>query len=501
MARRFGQNAFAAVSGVVTAAGLAVCLATGQGQIEVIKRAAGVTASGAAQIQATQYRTRKIPVLVAQARATGQGYAKAEWKVAGTAHAPAVVSGSARADYFGSGLLNGTIQFVGTPIRLAKVRSFPAKGTASLEGEAYIYQILQGKPAIGTATLYGTTYHLAYGTAVCGATAQGRMVWTAGAKAHAQAGCEATGQAAYTIALYGFEAFSEAAAYGHEAVTRDGVRYLEAFGEAIGEVLAENSFIGVHPSVSAFGTAEAEGRATYFFGGQGHAQGYCTLQGTMLAATTAVTLVESVSVASATGRIRAWHKFKGEAAVAAVGNGVPVVTETGIQGQSVSTSSGSGSVIVINTKVYPDTGYGVAQVKGTMNRVRSLAGGPVNVFAQGQLQMQRIHVGFGVAQAGATLNGIPNKTSLYGGKAQAKATGEVTNMQLELRPETAVATMQMTGQVERTHLAEGLAVAVAEGTGGIQVNDAAKAPIIRTVVVIEESRTAVVLSESRTVVV
>ena len=68
MALRFGQNAFAAVSGVVTAAGLAVCLATGQGKIEVTKHATGATASGAAQIQATQYRIRKIPVLVAQSQ-------------------------------------------------------------------------------------------------------------------------------------------------------------------------------------------------------------------------------------------------------------------------------------------------------------------------------------------------------------------------------------------------------------------------------------------------
>lgn len=501
MARRFGQNAFAAVSGVVTAAGLAVCLASGQGKIEVIKRASGVTASGVAQIQATQYRTRKIPVLVAQAKATGFGNAKADWKAKGTASAPATAYGRGKAEFFGSGHADVFGFMGGSPYRLAKARTFPAKGTASLEGEAYTYQILQGKPAIGTATLYGTTYHLAYGTGVCSASAQGRMVWTAGAKAHAQATCEGSGQAAYTIAAYGAEALAEAYVRGHEAVTRAGIRYLEAFGEAFGEVLAENSFIGVHPSVSAFGTAEAEGQATYFFGGQGHAQGYCTLQGTMLAATTAVTLVESVSLASATGRIRAWHKFKGEAAVTATGNGVPLVTETGIQGQGLSSSSGSGSVIVINTKVYPDTGYGEAYIKGTMNRVRALAGGPVNVFAHGQLQMQRIHVGYGVAQAGASLDGTPYKTSLYGGKAQAKATGQVTNLQLDIRPAPALATMQMQGQVKRTHFAGGLAIALATTTGGIQVNDAAKAPITRTVVVIEETRTAVVLIESRTVVV
>lgn len=501
MARRFGQNAFAAVSGVVTAAGLAVCLATATGKIEVTKRATGATASVVAQIQATQYRTRKIPVLVAQAKATAQGYAKADWLIAGTAHAPATAYGRGKAEFFGSGNAQASGYMGGTPYRLAKMRTLPAKGTATLQGEGYIYQILQGKPAVGTATLYGTTYHLAYGTAVVGATAQGRMVWTAGAKAHAQATADATGQAAYTVALYGLEAVVEAAARGHEAVTRSGVRYLEAFGEGLCEVIAENSFIGVHPSVTAFVTAEAESRATYFFGGKGHAQGYCTLQGTMLAATTAVTLVESVSVASATGRIRAWHKFKGEAAVTALGNGSPTVKKTGIEGQGISSAAGSGSVIVINTKVYPDTGYGVAHVYGKMNRVRALAGGPVNVFAQGQVQMQRIHKAFGVAQGNGILNGIPYKTTLSSGKAQAKATAQITNIQLDLRPAAAVGSITLSGQIERTHVCAGEAVATAISLVGIQVNDAAKAPSTRTVLVSEEVRTAQVPGESRTVVV
>lgn len=501
MARRFGQNAFAAVSGVVTAVGLAVCLATGQGQIEVIKRATGATASVVAQIQATQYRTRKIPVLVAAAQAMAQGNTQATWKVAGTAYAPATVTGWAKAEFFGSGLAEVSGYMGGTPYRLAKMWTFPAKGTATLEGEGYTYQILQGKPAIGTATLYGTTYHLAYGTAVVGATAQGRMVWTAGVKAHAEATAEATGQAGYTVALYGLEAVAGAAARGHEAVRRAGIRYLEAFGEGLCEVIAENSFIGVHPSVTAFVTAEAEGQATYFFGGKGHAQGYCTLQGTMLAATTAVTLVESVSVASATGRIRAWHKFKGEAAVVAQGNGTPAVTETSIQGQGIVTATGSGSVIVINTKVYPDDGYGVAYLNGKMNRVRALAGGPVNVFAQGQVQMQRIHNGFGVAQGNGVLNGLLYKTTLSSGKAQAKATVQITNIQLDLRPAAAIGSISLSGQIERTHVCAGEAIATAISLGGIQVNDAAKAPTTRTVLVSEEVRTAQVPGESRTVVV
>ena len=97
MALRFGQNAFAAISGVVTTAGLAVCLATAQGQIEVIKRTAGATASVVAQIQGTQYRIRKIPVLMAQAGATAQGNAKADWRAAGTVNASATAYGRSRA--------------------------------------------------------------------------------------------------------------------------------------------------------------------------------------------------------------------------------------------------------------------------------------------------------------------------------------------------------------------------------------------------------------------
>ena len=209
----------------------------------------------------------------------------------------------------------------------------------------------------------------------------------------------------------------------------------------------------------------------------------------------------SVSVASATGRIRAWHKFKGESVVAASGSGTPSVTKTGIQGQGLSSAAGLGSVIVINTKVYPDTGYGVANGKATMNRVRKLAGGPVTAYAVAQAQIERIHIGYGVANGEGTLNGIPYKTSLFGGKAQAKALAEVTNIQLDLWPAPGQGVVQALGQIERTHVAGGEATGVAMATGGIQVNDAAKAPTTRTVVVAEEFRTTVVLAESRTIVV
>ena len=501
MARLFGQNAFAAVSGVVTAAGLALCLATGQGQIEVIKRATGVTASGAAQIQATQYRTRKVPVLVAQARATASGNAKAAWFAAGTAQAGATSYGRGKAAFYASGTAEVSGYMGGSPYRLAKARTFPAKSTATLEGEAFIHQILYGKPAECRATLYGTTYHLAYGTAVCSASASGQVSWKAGVSSDAVATAAAEATAQYTMSLWPDTAHAEASVRAEDALTVDGVRYLEVFGEAVGTVVAENTHVAIYPSVTAFVTANLSGRAAYVLGGQGHAQGMCMLTGTMIAASTAVTLVQGDSLSTATGRLRAFHRFKGEAHVQALGNGVPVVTETGITGTAVSSASGSGSVQVRNTKVYPDDAYGTALLRGAMNRVKSVAGVAVNVYSLFQVRMQRNHMAHGVASAVGGLAGTQFRTRLFGGVAQAKASGQITNLQLSFPVAPAVATAQLLGQIQREQFISGEAVGEATSLAGIQVNDAARAPVNRTVLVLTESRTAVVLEESRTVIV
>jgi hypothetical protein len=501
MAHRFGQNAFAAVSGVVSAAGLAVCLAIGHGQIEVIKRATGVTASVAAQIQATQYRTRKIPVLVAQASANASGHAKADWLVAGIAQAGATGYGRGTADFFGYGYADGTVQFVGKPVRLAKVRTFPAKATATLEGEAFIHQILHGKPAECRATLYGTTYHLAYGTAVCTASASGQVSWKAGVTSEAMATAVAEATAQYTMSLWPDTAHVEASVRAEDALTVGGVRYLEVFGEAVGTVVAENTHVAIYPSVTAFVTANLSGRAAYVLGGQGHAQGLCTLTGTMIAASTAVTLVQGDSVSSATGRIRAHHRFKGEAHSQAVGNGIPLVTHTGVTGTGVSSASGSGTVQVRNTKVYPDDAYGTALLKGRMNRVKSVSGVGANVYSVFQVKMRRIQNAHGVASALATLAGKQYRTRLFGGAAHAQATGVVLNVHLSFPVAAAVVTAQLSGQIRRDQYLAGEAVAEATSLVGIQVNDAARAPITRTMVVLREARTTVVLQESRTIVV
>ena len=501
MAARFGQTTFGTVTGVVTAAGLAACLATAQGKIEVRKHASGSPAVAAAQIQGKAYRTRKIPVLVAQTQATAQGRIRADWKVSGLAQAVATGYGRGTADFFGSGYAPGAIQFTGTPVRLAKVRALPAKATATLEGEAFIHQILYGKPAECRATLYGTTYHLAYGTAVCSASASGQVSWKAGVTSEAMATAVAEATAQYTISLWPSAGNAEATVRAEDAVTIGGVRHLEVYGEAVATCVAENTHVAIYPSVTAVVSAQAEARAAYVLGGAGHAQGFCTLTGTMLAATTAVTLVQGDSLSTATGRLRAFHRFKGEAHVQAQGNGVPLVTETGITGTAVSSASGSGSVQVRNTKVYPDDGYGVAMLTGFMNRVKSVAGVAANAYSLFQVRMQRNHMAHGVASAVGGLAGTQFRTRLFGGVAQAKASGQITNLQLSFPVAPAVATAQLLGQIQREQFMSGEAVGEATSLVGIQVNDAARAPVNRTVLVLTESRTAVVLEESRTVIV
>lgn len=501
MARRFGQNAFAAVSGVVTAAGMAVCLVSAQGQIEVRKHATGATASVAAQIQGTQYRTRKIPVLVAQAQATASGNAKADWLVAGTAYAPATAYGRGTAEFFGSGEANAVFTFDASPYRIARTRGMVARGGAQAQAEAYLYQVLYGVPAKVSASLYGTTYHLAYGVAPGTASASGRITWHAGIKAEAFAGAAAEAAAHYTVTLWPIEAVGEATAYGEDAVTIGGVRYQEAYGRAVAEGLAENTHIAIYPSVTAWVSANLQGQAAYIVGAKGEAQGKATLSGTMIAASTAVTLVQGDSLAQATGRLRAFHKFKGTAEVQASGNGVPLVTETGVNGHGQVSATGVGTVQVRNTKVYPDTGYGVALLKGVMNRVKSLAGVSASAYSSVMVKVRRIHIGYGVAKGNGYLSGTQFRTRLFGGVAKAAAKAQILNLERIFVVRPAVGTAQAFGQIKRDHFISGIAVGSATSDVRVQVNDAVQAPVGRTVLVLNEPRLALATPESRTLVV
>lgn len=545
MAVRLGQTVFGTVSGVVTAAGFAVCLAAAQGKIEVRKHATGVTASAAAQIQGTQYRTRKIPVLTAQTTATATAYAKANWFAAGSAQANATAYGRGTADFFGSGYADGTIQFVGTPVRLAKVRPFPAKATATLEGEAFVHEILYGKPAECRATLYGTTYHLAYGTAVCSASGSGRVSWKAGVTTEAMATAVAEVTAQYTVSLWPGIGNVEATVRAEDAVTIGGVRYLEVYGEAIATCVAENTHVAIYPSVTAFVTSNLSGRAAYVLGGQGHAQGQSTLFGTMIAASTAVTLVQGDTQAQATGRIRAQHRFKGEAHGQAIGNGIPLVTHTGVSGTGISSAFGSGTVQVRNTKVYPDNAYGVAVIQGQQNRVRSLAGVSAWVYSTAQVQIRRVHIAYGVAVATATLVGQQRRTHFASGvatansvllgtqfpirersgtaqgqstaklqtvqwylkalpivfMAEAVATAQVHSVKRELAGLPAAGQASLGGQIKYTRMFSGVAGVTATSNVYIKVNNATAAPLTRKILVSADPRVIITPTESRTLVV
>lgn len=501
MAQRFGQTIFGMVSGVVTAAGLAVCLATAQGHIEVRKRVSGSPAVTTAQVQATAYRTLKIPVLVAQTSAVATGKTKAYWKASGTAQGAATVNGQALAYFYGNGQADGYVLFTGTPVRLTKPRTLPAKGEASISGEMYTFEFLYGKPAECSATLYGTTYHLAYGTAECSAQAQGRITWKAGVTSEGVSTGEAEGTAQYTIALWAEEAQVTATARAEDAVRIDGVRYLEVFGTAETTAEAVNTHIAIYPSVTVFVSAALEGRAAYVVGSGGHAQAEAVLEGTMLAAITAVTLVQGATVAQATGRIRAFHRFKGKAHVQATGNGVPIVTETGITGSSLSSATGSGTVLVTNTKVYPDTGYGVAKLSGGMNRVQFVSGAGASAYSQFSVKMEKIHNAHGVASAVSTLSGLQYRTRLLRGHAEGQATGKVLNLQLTFEVDQAVGTAELFGQMQRNHFASGIAEGFATSDTRVQVNDAVRAPSNRTLYVQNEERIVYALKEPRIIVV
>lgn len=500
---RLGQTLFGAALGIVTAAGLAGAMATANGSMEVRKRCFGSPAASTAVVSAKQYRTTRAKAQTAPAFALVSGKGTAYFYSSGLGKAAANAQGNLWAEFFASGSAEAYGRMSGQPVRLARLRPISAKGHANGEGTGYIFELMYPAPAKGVATGFGTTYHLAYGQAVGESLASGQVSWRAGAYGDALAQASAEAAAKYTIAFYGEDAVVTSALHWEPAVTIGGVRYVDAFGQATASIQAELTNWAYYPSVTAWASAYAEAKGQYTIGVNGEAVGSAYLAGSMIAAGTSAGIVQSESIAVASGRIRTFAKGYGSVNGTATGYGDALLTQTRAQGHGIASSTvvQVTQAVVKNTKAYPDDGYGVAKGRARMNRVRIMAGHPGFTEATVVVKVTKIHIAYGVAFSRAQLKGTQYRiVKSIGDQSQAKSLLNAT-IQLNLFPYPLTALAQLSGQQKRTTFAGGIAEAYAVGEGANQVNDAVKAPVSRTLVVTGEDRVVLVQAETRIIVV
>lgn len=498
-----GQTLFGATLGIVTAAGLAAAMATANGSMEVRKRCFGSPAASTAVVSAKQYRTTRAKAQTAPAFALVSGKGTAYFYSSGLGKAAANAQGNLWAEFFASGSAEAYGHMLGQPVRLARVRPISAKGFANAEGTGYIFELMYPAPAKGVATGFGTTYHLAYGQAVGESLASGQVSWRAGAYGEAQAQASAEAAAEYTIAFYGQDAVVTSSLHWEPTVTIDGVRHVDAFGQATASIHAKLTNWAYYPSVMAWASAYAEAKGQYTIGVNGEATGSANLSGSMIAADTSAGIVQSDSIAVASGRIRTFAKGYGSGNGIATGYGDALLTQTRAQGHGIASSTAvqAAQAVVKNTKAHPDDGYGVAKARAQMNRVRTMAGHPVFTEATVAVTVTKIHIAYGVAVGCAHLKGTQYRIrKSSGGNFLAKSQLSAKT-QLNLFPYPLTSLAQISGQQKRTTFAGGIAEAYAHGDGANQVNDAVKAPVSRTLVVTGEDRVVLVQAETRIIVV
>ena len=500
---RLGQTLFGAALGIVTAAGLAGAMATANGTMEVRKRCFGSPAASTAVVSAKQYRTTRAKAQTAPAFALVSGKGAAYFYSSGLSNAAANAQGNLWAEFFASGSAEAYGRMPGQPVRLAKLRPISAKGFANAEGTGYIFELMYPAPAKCVASGFGTTYHLAYGHAVGKSLSSGQVSWRAGAYGEAQAQASGEAAAEYTIAFYGEDAVVTSSLHWEPVVTIGGVRYVDAFGQATASIQAELTNWAYYPTVTAWASAYAGAKGQYTIGVNGKAVGSAYLAGNMIAADTSTGIVQSDSIAVASGRIRTFAKGYGSGNGIATGYGNALLTQTRAQGHGIASSTvvQATQAVVKNTKAYPDDGYGVAKGRARMNRVRTMAGHPGFAEANVVVKVTKIHIAYGVAVGRAQLKGTQYRTrKSSGGNSQAKAQ-LIARIQLNLFPYPVTALSQISGQQKRTTFAKGIAEAYALGDGANQVNDVVKAPVSRTLVVTGKNRVVLVQAETRIIVV
>lgn len=457
---RYGQSLFgAAVTGLVLAAGTAICSASATGRNEVTRLGAG-TAAVASTLQGTCHRDATGKGALAQAKALVSGAAQVEFHpLPVEIHCTATVTGRAQVDFsgYGQALANG--QVIGKAVR--RVRMFPRQARAYAYGEASAdtWQMAFGAPARATAWAFGTTHHVGGGRAQGLASASAKAVYERAAKGLALATAQGEATVLYTGGVSG-TAPATAHLAGDAAVTRQGVRYFEGVGVAQATAHAQLQTVVLFQQQQAFARCTAAAAAKVSLGGKGVAKARANAYGDALTMITGVTGVVGATAATAIGKAVYLAHGKGTA---------------------VAKASATGSALVKQTKTYGKT----AQAKAV---------------AQGQPRKQAAAKSQAVATA--TAQGRVLRTVMAKGIARPLATAKVTRLAIAVRGVVAAASASVQGTCLYTATAHPqAAMAIATATGFNQINDLTRAPISRTVFVEQHIRIIEVEQQLRLITV
>lgn len=437
MSLRFGQTLFGgAAVGLVSAAGIALCTAQAQASFNTIHPSAGTAESHAQVIAEGVRKTLGAPAsitvhshgsasAVAAYSGTGTAVGVANAPYAGIEYQPGLSVLDAQVVYSGYGWVWSTAVMQGQMFRYAKARGRAANLTATAEGDGFVFELGSPGPAVARAWGFGTTHYVGLGTAECTAGISSYASVQRGAEGEGVGYCGVLATTLHTQGGAGI-AVATVQVSGEPAVQVGETRYFTSSGSLTCSAEVRNTFVGIHQAQTGKSGAFAEGRGWYRLGAKGEAIATATLSGDALAAATGVTGVVGDSRSSATARAVMFANAKATGVGAATLGATATVTNTKVYGAPALSTAHTSNVIptlTINTKVYPDTGYGVAQVLGTQYRTSPTQGSPAFVLAQGEASGIRRQVGYGVvlSRALGTADSIRINTKVYGEPAAANS--------------------------------------------------------------------------------
>lgn len=483
---------------LVTAAGTAVCAASATANAQKTR-----VAGGAASVKATvtlapkRTATAHPQPINCTAAATGRGAAQ-RWSVSGLAAALAQVSGRSRVDFVAAAsVANAYGQVNAQPLRRARAFARQAQAFATLDGQGYIFELAYPSPARATAWGFGTTYQTGHGEALATAALSGQGAWASGGAGRAVVEVIANATWAYTAGGQGVGVV-KATAWADAAVRREGIRYFEGFGIAEASANCFLTTLAIYQSQTAHAYAHLVQSSIQIRGARGKGKAYATAIADALTVGTAATLLTGTTHAVASGRAQLGACGRGAVSSKATAIGAPLVRPTKNYGAMASAlAMASAAATVCSTKVYPDTAYGVATAKATMNRIRRVVGQPASADAVlSNTAFVRNRVAVGVALAQVALSAASTKTQHFAGLASADAVGAISvAISVRAQPVLARASMTLVPKRDTYGIASGAGRATASGYN--QVNDLLRAPAARTLVVEAPPRLFDVPAETR----
>lgn len=334
----FGRSLFAGAlaAGYITVAGTAACTATAAAEAQVNYFGQG-DAQAHATVAADALRSAVAQGIPAQGYAQVSAAPVAYFAASGVAQSVALASGAGWSQLNGYGEAQVAAIAEGSLYRRVRMPQQPvAVATATIDGALISQVTMYGRPALARARLIGTTWHVGYGTASATAALQGEGQKRIGARQVALAEAHAAGRMLYTAGMAG-RAMATAVLQGDAAVTKNGIRHFELFGDARVNATAWLSYIEIYqPQIMrAFALAYGEAQQIRGFAGRAaavaKATGYMDMKytgevgspagGTASAIGAGVRHVSlngsAYATASASGEVRAEYWAAGTAALTA----------------------------------------------------------------------------------------------------------------------------------------------------------------------------------------